>query len=159
MKAVNVAWRKFARTKDPSELHALGLDAAAITRLSETIATAYSWEKQPYPRWRISNLGAVIRDTQKKLERSERRDTQADTSGENTETGVRWEDSPQDNRVRLFFPGKPAVEIRTALKRHGFRWAPSSGCWQAYRNWRAMEHAKTYLKGASDNGQTLPATD
>jgi hypothetical protein len=47
---------------------------------------------------------------------------------------AKLEDCPADNRVRLFFAGKPDVEIRTRLKSAGFRWAPTIGCWQAYRN-------------------------
>lgn len=33
-------------------------------------------------------------------------------------------------RLQLFFDEKPAPEVREIVKRHGFRWAPSSGCWQ-----------------------------
>src|SRR6185295_14844493 len=55
---------------------------------------------------------------------------------------ARLEDCPADNRVRLFYPGKPDREVRTRLKGAGFRWAPSLGCWQAYRNHRTLETAK-----------------
>ncbi len=51
---------------------------------------------------------------------------------------AKLEDSAADNRVRLYFPGKPSAEVRTRLKGAGFRWAPSLGCWQAYRNDRSL---------------------
>ncbi len=38
------------------------------------------------------------------------------------------------NRVQLIFPGKPAEDVRTILKRHGFRWSPSEGAWQRQLN-------------------------
>lgn len=50
------------------------------------------------------------------------------------------------NRLQLFFPGKPDVELRTLLKRNGFRWSPTNGCWQAYLNGRAVDFVKNYFK-------------
>ena len=41
--------------------------------------------------------------------------------------------------TRITFPSKPAAEIRAMLKRAGFRWSPSAGCW-----WRRG------CKGAAD---------
>jgi hypothetical protein len=44
--------------------------------------------------------------------------------------GVRVVQNMEENRIQLFFPGKPGVEMRAKLKSNGFRWAPTNGCWQ-----------------------------
>jgi len=38
------------------------------------------------------------------------------------------------HRIQIIFPDKPTAEIRTILKRRGFRWAPSMGAWQRHLN-------------------------
>lgn len=145
MKKINAAWRKFERSKDPTELHQLGFDDHKIETLTLKIATAYSWEKAPFVGWQITNLGATIRETQKKLAAAEARQATPETTIE-SDNGIRLEDCPPDNRVRLFFPCKPNETTRTNLKRNGFRWAPSLGCWQAYRNRSSLDFAKGTLQ-------------
>ena len=36
----------------------------------------------------------------------------------------------EDNRLQVFFDGKPDADTRAELKSSGFRWAPSVGAWQ-----------------------------
>jgi hypothetical protein len=60
MKAINAAYRK----RDAGALASLG--APALDVLDAQVATAYSWEKQPYPKWQLANLGARIRDAAKR---------------------------------------------------------------------------------------------
>lgn len=56
------------------------------------------------------------------------------------------EECYSENRVRVHFPGKPEEEMRVNLKRHGFRWAPSLGCWQAYISRRTLDFIKEITK-------------
>ena len=138
MKSVNAAWKKFKKTGNAEELNALGIND--IERLSRSVESC--WSKQPFAPFSLTNLGARIRDSKKKIERLERDKATPEKEIE-SENGVKMEDCPADNRVRLFFPGKPDEETRNRLKKSGFRWSPSVGCWQAYRS--ALHIAKTFL--------------
>lgn len=88
----------------------------------------------------LTNNGANIRRMKERLSGLEKAKVApaVEVEGQN----ARLEDSPAENRIRIFFPGKPSAEIRSRLKSNGFRWSPTIGCWQAYRNYNAIECAK-----------------
>lgn len=96
--------------------------------------------------YQLSNNNANIRRMKQRVEEITERRQINDSEIANDETGIRFEDAPSDNRVRLYFPDKPAAEIRARLKAHAFRWTPSLGCWQAFRNYRATEFAKKFVE-------------
>ena len=85
-----------------------------------------------YPAFDLTNNSANIRRLKQRLEHVSRSKAEPTTTQEGTT--ARIEDCPPENRIRLFFLGKPEAELRTELKKNGFRWTPSLGCWQAYRN-------------------------
>jgi hypothetical protein len=51
----------------------------------------------------------------------------------------------EENRVRIFFPNKPAEPVRVSLKGRGFRWSPAAGAWQAYASENAWYWARKIL--------------
>lgn len=93
-----------------------------------------------YQQFEMSNNSANIRRMKQRLEGISRNQAAAPTQAEGV--NARIEDCPAENRVRVFFPGKPSAEIRSRLKSSGFRWAPTIGCWQAYRNHNSIQTAK-----------------
>lgn len=133
MLAANAAIRKHKKAGEASQIEALaelGYPARAA------LALLHPDFGRPGFTWEITNNGAEIRRIQARLEQVEK--AQTTESAEERGEHATLEDSPADNRVRLHFPGKPSEDIRTALKSSGFRWAPSLGVWQAYRNARTL---------------------
>lgn len=48
-------------------------------------------------------------------------------------------------RLQIIFDGKPDPEVRTVLKKNGFKWAPSQGAWQRMLN-QAGKYALNRVK-------------
>jgi hypothetical protein len=90
--------------------------------------------------------GAEIRRLEARLAHVARVQAEAPTEITNEASDIRVEIAPGDNRVRVFFPGKPDATVRTRLKSCGFRWTPSLGCWQAFDNPRARAVAATFTQ-------------
>lgn len=141
MKAINAAHRAYK--KKPESL----LEADLSEQEKATIRNyepRYSWEPHPFAPFELTNNNATIRTTQARIEQLMKAKATPDKAIE-CASGLRVEDCPADNRVRLFFPGKPDASVRDTLKSNGFRWSPTIGAWQAYRNHRAMELAQKFV--------------
>ncbi len=142
MREANKIVRKAPKDKPTEEkiaaIVALGLSEAMARELFSLDFRG----RAGFASFELSNNNANIRRLQIRLKTI----TEAKQKKETTIEGknARMEDCPADNRIRLFFPGKPDAEIRQQLKRNGFRWTPSLGCWQAYRNYRTQEMAQSF---------------
>ncbi len=156
------ALKAIRRTLCPEDAPIMTGDADAVERLAAKIVEAETLREtmkaeneaarkagilHPHQPYRLTNLGANIRRMKQRAEHVAR--VQAAPAKTEQGAAARFEDAPQDNRIRLFFPGKPADDVRAELKRRGFRWTPSLGCWQAYRNAYAMDTARR-LAGLPD---------
>jgi hypothetical protein len=83
-----------------------------------------------------------LKDRLLQLENKSKQKTQ-----ETTINGIKIIDNVEENRIQVFFDGKPAEEIRNTLKRSGFRWTPSKNCWQSYRKQYCLDAAKKLQEG------------
>ena len=89
-------------------------------------------EKIEWPSYALTNNNAKISAAKKQLEKAESLAGMEDA--EYSIGDINVAEVFSENRIRLYFPGKPEDEMRNKLKHNGFRWAPSMGCWQAYIN-------------------------
>jgi hypothetical protein len=93
--------------------------------------------------WALTNSAANIRSMKKRLEEVIRKQAAPEVK-ETGKDGIRFEACPGENRVRLFYSGKPAPEVIKDLKSSGFRWTPSLMCWQAYHNYISIMRARRF---------------
>ena len=138
MKATN----KIIRSKSMSDADKV----AALCELgyTEPYATKFVANNNQFPAYALTNNNAKINAAKKQLERAKKL---ADKEDREYEAGdLTIEECYSENRVRVHFPGKPEEEMRVNLKRHGFRWAPSLGCWQAYISRRTLDFIKEITK-------------
>jgi hypothetical protein len=139
MKAANAAIRKHARAGEAAQIAALVALGHSEGRARDLLKPDFCG-RIGFAAYELTNNQANIRRMRGRLTVVAR-----DQATEATETEgqlARLEDCPADNRVRLYFPGKPAADVRARLGAAGFRWTPSMVCWQAYRNDRAIAVAR-----------------
>lgn len=93
-----------------------------------------------FPHYTLPYLGQEIRrlkQRQKQLQKTASIDeTEEDING------IKLKVDKDLNRVQLHFDGKPNSEIRTKLKRNGFRWSPYNMCWQKQLNEWNLRNAR-----------------
>lgn len=135
---------KLARKGDRDGLAALGFTNKLIDKLLTPGYGQGYGQRVGFASWELTNNGANIRRLKKRLEEIEAHAD--DITASETIGDVRIIDNVEDNRVQIFFPGKPAPEIRQRLKSNGFRWAPSIGAWQRHRNRRALSIAREIVE-------------
>lgn len=141
MKAANKILRnkKLTETEKIAQLKELGFSEkdAASCLIPDSMGEI------GFPSWQLSNNNAVIRNAKQRLEKAIRLKTTE--SKEYKINGVRVVENTEENRLQLFFDGKPEQDVIMNLKYNGFRWAPSLGCWQSYLNRYQIERAKSIL--------------
>jgi len=138
MKAANAAIRAHAKAGPEAQIAALMAQGHPEARARELLRPDFCG-RIGFPDYALTNNNANVRRMKERLAAIAKAQATPETVQEGK--AARLEDCPADNRVRLFFPGKPGLAIRDSLKANGFRWTPSLGCWQAYRNPRSRQLA------------------
>lgn len=138
MKAANAVVRKHFKDKvaGVAALVAMGFSEENAAKLFEPDCCG----RYGFPDYALTNNNANIRRLKGRIAEVSR--TKAVVGFEVEGENARLEDCPAENRVRLYYSGKPSEEVRTRLKRMGFRWTPSLECWQAYRHQHTYDFAR-----------------
>ena len=97
-----------------------------------------------FPSYKLINNNANIRRMKERIAHLKRVSTQETT--ELKIGNVTICDNVEENRVQIFFPGKPSEEIRSFLKSNGFRWCRYNSAWQRHRSTWAQNLAKEAVK-------------
>jgi len=146
MKNVN-AWYRQHKTLDSCPL----LSEEARAELKHGMAQDWRSNPVPFAAWQLSNNNANIKRIEERI---------ASLAGKTefagwTFAGGRAEINEGENRLQLFFDGKPPQEQRNILKQNGFKWAPSQGAWQRQLTCNAIYACDRIDFIAPESGQTV----
>lgn len=135
MTALNAAWRRAGKPA-PDDAEGWGKVAAipGLTLSPDTISTIRldmardPMKRGPFPAYVLTNSSSNIRRLKERLAIMER-EAEAEPAADVHGHGWVLSEDTGENRVMFTFPGKPVPEVRTLLKRHGFKWSPSRTAW------------------------------
>jgi hypothetical protein len=131
-------------------LRAKPVDMAALAELlgSEAVAKALLEPdftgRNGFASFQLTNNNAMIKATQERIASLEKMKAKPTTEREHE--GIRIVENTEAARLQLFFDGKPAAEMITKLKSHGFKWAPSQGAWQRQLTGNALYSLRLLLE-------------
>lgn len=144
MKAANVAIRKHKAEGAPAQVAALVALGFAEAVAEKLVAPSYGWPIG-FPAYSLQNNNANIRRLKARIPRV----VAAQTIEQKIEQIGAIEYREEDARVWLIFPGKPADEIRSELRSHGFKWSPTRGAWVRQLTEAARHHARRIAEKAA----------
>lgn len=125
MKSANAYYRKNKTMKGYADV----TDEQAA-KWDDKIENGYSWEKQAYPSYQLTNNNANIRRLKQRLEGLKAAKERGNKEIDYSHLGFTVKEDIEIMRLQLFFEGKPDEETRKVLKSNGFKWAPSQQAWQ-----------------------------
>lgn len=123
-------------------------DPQAINKLKEKLERLEneraSIKEREHSTWELTNIGATIRETKKRIERLEKLDN-IDFKEINLENG-KVIHNKEINRIQFLFDNIPDEETRKTLKSHGFRWSRYEKAWQREFNFNCIRATRSIVK-------------
>lgn len=144
MKAANAIIRKKGLTQEQKIADLVGLDLDQI-EAAQLLVPNYMGGIG-FEHFQLTNNNANIRRMKERVEQLKKERSKA-PAGDTVINGVTVSENTGLNRLQLFFPGKPSVEVRDRLKSRGFHWSPRECAWQRQLNDSARQAARQVLEG------------
>lgn len=120
------------------KLQALGMSESTAIKLT----TGSSVWDIGIPKYRLTNNNGNMARIKERIAQLEKISKLESSVEEGPNSLVKLVVSVEDNRVQLFFQGKPSEQIRKELKGAGFHWAPSVSAWMRQISEYAIHLAK-----------------
>ena len=158
IKKANAAIRKAGGDDEKAVelLMALGMNEESARELIEPDFAG----RRGFPSYALRNNGANIRRMKKRLEALRERarqiaeyDEPETQRADDAYPGLVIERDVADNRLRLFFDGKPPEDVRTILKRHGWRWSRTKRAWQRHLTGNSEDALRLTLEALRNLGR------
>lgn len=141
MKKVNRAIRQYKTDRERiNSLIALGFSEME----AEELAQPDFLGRVGFAPYSLANNNANMHRIQQRIDELERAQSRQ-TKTAKTELYTYREDTTE-NRVMFEFDGKPSLEVRNVLKRHGFRWSPRRLAWVRQLNNNGLYAAQDVRK-------------
>lgn len=123
-------------------------DPQAIEKLKEKLEKLEnkrsSIKAREHESWELTNIGATIRETKKRIERLEKQEEIQ--FQEINFNGGRVIHNKEINRIQFLFDSIPNEEIRKQLKSHGFHWSRKEQAWQREFNQNCIKATNIIVK-------------
>jgi len=129
MEAINTYYRKHGTLDGCPDL-----SEDFINKLKVSMEQDWRKNPKPYERYMLSNNTAEIRRLKKRVEDLERRQEHSGWEFDGGKVVI----NKAVNRLQIIFDAKPDVDVRTELKRNGFKWSPLQNAWQRQYTDNAM---------------------
>lgn len=130
-------------------------DPQAIIKLKEKLERLEnekaSIKAREHSTWELTNIGATIRETKKRIERLEKLDN-IDFKEINLENG-KVIHNKEINRIQFLFDNIPDEETRKTLKSHGFRWSRYEKAWQRVFNLNCIRATNIIVKEIAEKSK------
>lgn len=136
MKAVNAYYRKY-KTLDGCPY----LKESELKRIEKEMRRSGRTDDKPFATYTLTNSRNNIKQVQQRIAELKKWKTQTPPEGWKFDGGEVVM-NVAENRLQVLFHEKPSDEMRSELKHHGFRWAPSQGAWQRKLTNNAIYEAK-----------------